>query len=69
MRHLVKLPILALTISLFAVLAVACSAEPQIIREEVIVEKEVIKEVPVEKVVTQIQEVVREVPVEKIVEK
>ena len=69
MRHLVKLPILALAISLFAVLAVACSAEPQIIREEVIVEKEVIKEVPVEKVVTQIQEVVREVPVEKIVEK
>ena len=55
MRHLVKIPILALAISLFAVLAVACSAEPQIIREEVIVEKVV----HIEKIVEKPVEVVK----------
>ena len=45
-------------------LAVACggtSAEPQIIEREVIVEKEVIKEVPVEKQVIVREEVIREI--------
>ena len=46
---------------------VACSSEAEVITKEVVVEKEVIKEIPVEKVVTQVKEVVVEVPVEKIV--
>ena len=43
-------------------LLVACSSAPA---EPVVIEKEVIKEVPVEKVVT--QEVIKEVPVERVV--
>ena len=64
---------MALLVALSAVLAIvlaACAGEtaaPQVIEKEVIVEKEVVREVPVEKVVT--QEIVKtiEVPVEKVV--
>ena len=61
-------------IVLVLLLAVSCggtSAEPQIIEKQVIVEKEVIKEVPVDRQVVVekevIREVVKEVPVEKVV--
>ena len=57
---------------LFLLIMVACggtSAEPQIIEKQVIVEKEVIKEVPVEKQVIVreevIKEVIKEVPVDR----
>ena len=57
---------------LFLLTMVACggtSAEPQIIEKQVIVEKEVIKEVPVEKQVIVreevIKEVIKEVPVDR----
>ena len=64
---------MVLLVALSAVLAIvlaACAGEtaaPQVIEKEVIVEKEVVREVPVEKVVT--QEIVKtiEVPVEKVV--
>ena len=49
---------------LFLLTMVACggtSAEPQIIEKQVIVEKEVIKEVPVEKQVIVREEVIKEV--------
>ena len=62
---------IVLALAVFLVAAVACgtSAEPQIIEKEVIVEKEVIREVPVEKQVVVekevIREVIKEVPVVK----
>ena len=49
------------------VLAACSSAEPVEIIKEVVVEKEVIKEVPVEKIVK--EEVIKEVEVQKVVEK
>ena len=50
---------LTFAVSIVMALLLACSSEPEI--------REVIKEVPVEKIVT--QEVVKEVPVEKVVTK
>lgn len=64
-RVLIYVPIL-----LVLAIIVACggtAAEPIVVEKQVIVEKEVIKEVPVEKVV--IKEVIKEVPVEIVVEK
>ncbi len=63
-----RLSILALTVLAILALA-ACSqeAEPVTVIKEVEVPVEVIKEVPVEKIVE--KEVVKEVPVEKVVEK
>ncbi len=62
--------ILISSLVLILALVVACgSAAPQVVEveKEVVVEKEVIKEVPVEVVVT--DEVIREIPVETVIEK
>ena len=59
-------------LAIIALLAVACGSAaapptPQVVEKEVVVEREVIKEVPQEVVIT--QEVVREVPQVEVVEK
>ncbi len=60
--------ILISSLVLILALVVACgSAAPEVVEREVVVEKEVIKEVPREVVVT--EEVIREVPKETVVEK
>ena len=64
---LMKKMFAGVVISMMALFVVACSSDAEVITKEVVVEKEVIKEIPVEKVVTQVKEVVVEVPVEKIV--
>ena len=56
---------LGVSVALAVLLACTSQAEPVEIIKEVVVEKEVIKEVPVEKIVK--EEVIREVEVEKIV--
>ena len=64
---LMKKMFAGVVISMMALFVVACSSDAEVITKEVVVEKEVIKEIPVEKVVTQVKEVVVEVPVEMIV--
>ena len=62
------LPILAASLLLLAVACGGTAATPTIIEKEIIVEKEVIKEVPVDKIVIVekevIKEVIKEVPIE-----
>jgi len=63
------LPILAASLLLLAVACGGTAATPTVIEKEVIVEREVIKEVPVEKQVIVerevIKEVIKEVPVDR----
>ena len=59
-----KTKLLVLIAAIAAAMVVACTTE---VVKEVVVEKEVIREVPVEKIVVVEKEVIREVPVEKIV--
>ena len=69
MSNLAPRWIVMLAGAMLLALSAACAAEPEVVtvEKEIVVEKEVVKEVPVEVVVE--KEVVREVPVEKVVVK
>ena len=67
-RFRTLLPLLAAFSLLLAVACGGAAAEPTVIEKQVIVEKEVIKEVPVEKQVIVEKEVVKEVVKEVIID-